>query len=105
MIEQVQCLRQTGDPSAIIGVGGEKSSGMCQDSTVLHPLELLAKESDLRSGKYRILYSSPQAVIGRQRWREMLLNPPYCDNIAAIAIVEAHCVSKWYMKLQLQAIE
>ena len=94
MIKQVQSLCQTGDSSAIIGVGEDKSSGM----SGLHriPIELLTKECDLRSEKYRILYSSPEAVIGHLRWREMLLKPPYCNNIAAIVIDEAHCVSKWY---------
>ena len=58
MIEQVQ------SPSNwSIGVGGDKSSGM----SGLHciPIELLAKECDLRSEKYRILFSSPEALIGR----------------------------------------
>ena len=80
-------------PSAIIGVGGDKSSGHGIDRI---PIELLAKECDLRSGSYRIVYSSTEVVIKHQGWREMLLKSPSFDNIAAIATDKAHCMSKWY---------
>ena len=86
MIEQVQRLRERGVSSAILGadVGSTRV-----------PRELLAKEHNIVSGAYKILYSAPEAIIGVQFWREILLRPCLRNAVAAIAIDEAHCVSKW----------
>ena len=41
-------------------------------------------------------YSScPEAIIGMERWREASLKAPLSECIVAVAVDEAHCVSKW----------
>ncbi len=46
-------------------------------------------------GKFSLLFAAPEALIDVQGWREMMLSPPLCDQLVAIAVDEAHCVSKW----------
>ena len=57
--------------------------------------ELLASESDVSQGRFRLLYSSPEAVLGREVWKQVLVNPPLSHTIVAVAVDEAHCVFKW----------
>ena len=57
--------------------------------------ELLASESDVLCGHYSLLYSSPEALCGTEEWKHLLLDPPLCDTIVAVAVDEAHCVYKW----------
>jgi superfamily II DNA helicase RecQ len=57
---------------------------------------LVAKHHDLAvPGKFSLLFAAPEALIGVQGWREIMLSPPLCDQLVAIAVDEAHCVSKW----------
>ena len=44
-------------------------------------------------GMYSILFASPEAVIGMPEWRDVLLSAPH--RVVAVAVDEAHCVSKW----------
>ena len=81
MINQVSALREQEVSAAIIS-GNE---GVDK--------ELQATEKDL--AKYKLLFSAPEAILGTDRWKEMLLKPPLYDEIVAVAIDEAHCVSKW----------
>ena len=83
MIDQVESLRKRSVKAAIL-------SG--HDGVVK---ELQATEKDLRSCNFSLLFSSPEAIAVSERWREKLLNPPLSVRVVAIAIDEAHCVSKW----------
>ena len=78
MIDQVESLRKRGVSAAILS-GNEAVES------------LLAQEIDLSvPGKYSLLFTSPEAIVGFERWREKFIQPPLCDTVAA----EAHCVSK-----------
>ena len=57
--------------------------------------ELLAADTDVEAGKYKLPFGAPEAIIGCEKWRELLLRPPLSDCIVAVAIDEAHCASKW----------
>lgn len=86
MSDQVTALRERGVCTAILS------------SSYNERIEkkLLATERDLViPGKYSILFSAPEAIIGIHRWRELLLSFPLNERIVAVAIDEAHCVSKW----------
>ena len=48
-------------------------------------------------GKFCLLFSAPEATIGSEKWRECLLQFPINERIVALAVDEAHCVSKWYV--------
>ena len=82
MIDQVVSLKKRGVSAAILSghEGIDKS--------------LLASDSDLDlPGKYSLVFSAPEAVVGSAKWREKLLTSPLHDRI--VAVDEAHCVSKW----------
>ena len=83
MIDQVSSLRVRGVSAAIMS--GHK--GVDE--------KLLAADTDVEAGKYKLLFGAPEAIIGCEKWRELLLRPPLSDCIVAVAIDEAHCVSKW----------
>jgi len=84
MINQVESLRKRG-VSAVILSGNEGAER-----------SLLAQEKDLSvSGKYSLLFTSPEAIVGVERWREKFIQPPLSDTVDAVAVDEAHCVSKW----------
>ncbi len=57
--------------------------------------KLQATHSDIVEGKYRLVYSSPEALFSSNQWTDIMMKPPLCDCLAAIAIDEAHCVYKW----------
>ena len=64
-----------------------------------HPgvaIELQASSvPDVCAIKFSLLYAAPEAIISVEKWRTVLLNPPLSERIVAVAIDEAHCVSKW----------
>jgi len=62
------------------------------------PIErnLIASYNDLTiPGKYSLLFAAPEAIVGVKEWRDLLLSSPLRDRVVAIAVDEAHCVSKW----------
>ena len=56
---------------------------------------MLASESDVTEGRFRLLYSAPEALLLRDQWKRLLLSPPLSNMVVAIAVDEAHCVFKW----------
>ena len=56
---------------------------------------LVANEKDVSAGKYRLLYTAPEAVLEDHTWSMLLLAHPLSSTLMAIAIDEAHCVYKW----------
>ena len=83
MVDQVPSLRSHGMSAAIMSVhtGVDK--------------ELLATERDVEAGNFRLLFCTPEAIIGSEKWRKLLLRPPLSERDVSVAIDEAHCVSKW----------
>ena len=57
--------------------------------------KLLASVKDVFEGCYRLLYSAPEAILGSEQWKELLLLPPLSRSVVAVAVDEAHCVYKW----------
>ena len=56
------------------------------------PGELTVRVSNIH--QYSILFCAPEAVIGVDKWRETLSNTSMSECIVALAVDEAHCVSK-----------
>ncbi len=54
----------------------------------------LASESDVSEGRFSLLYSAPEAILGMEAlsWKQLLVQRPLCDSVA---VDEAHCVFKW----------
>lgn len=87
MINQVRSLKTRGEPAAILSGNISGAYQGCGN--------LLARESDLADGKYKLLFGATEALLGGARWREMLLREPYATHVVAVAVDEAHCVSRW----------
>ena len=84
MVDQVSSLRKRGVSSAILnGHEGIDPS-------------LLASENDFsKHGKYSLVFAAPEAIIGSEKWRKIMLTAPLMQNVVAMAVDEVHCVSKW----------
>ncbi len=55
----------------------------------------LASETDVSEGRFFLLYSAPEAILGREVWKQLLVQRPFCDSVVTVAVDEAHCVFKW----------
>lgn len=84
MVDQVASLWSRGVSAAIIGY-----------SSAVTDQKLLATVKDVAAGKYSLLFSAPEAIIGVEKWREIVQIPPLSERIVVVAVDEAHCVSKW----------
>lgn len=88
MVDQVTRLRAIGIGSAILsGTRGVDKS-------------LLATEKDIKLGAFALIFSAPEAIIGGDRWRDIFIEEPLCDQVVALAVDEAHCVYKWGIKFR-----
>jgi len=85
MVDQVSSLRSRGVAAAIMSSNRE-----------IHTT-LKASESEVRAGRYRLLYCSPEAVVGDHStvWSNVLLSPSLSKSLVAITVDEVHCVYKW----------
>ncbi len=83
MIDLVKSLKSRSVSAAILSSNRGIDKGLVTTST------------EVSSGKYRLLYTAPEAVIEDHSWWRMLLEPPLSSSLVAIAVDEAHCVYKW----------
>ena len=81
MINQVSSLISRGVSTAIISSQREIDK------------KLLVSEQ--RMGMCSLLFAAPEAVIGERKWKDKLSEAPLHNHIVAVAVDEAHCVSKW----------
>ena len=52
------------------------------------------KMQDVLDGLYDLVFISPEQLLMKWCWREMLHSEPYL-NMVAFVVDEAHCVKKW----------
>jgi len=50
---------------------------------------------EINSGKFEIVYFTPESLVLNSRWRRMLSTEVYQKHLKAIAVDEAHTVPKW----------
>lgn len=82
MVDQVVSLRGKGVHAAILS--GNKGIDV----------KLLATDKEIGDGSHSLLFSAPEAL-ACDRWRQLLMEAPLSNQVVAIAIDEAHCVSQW----------
>ena len=49
-------------------------------------------QKDVLKGEYRLVYFTPETIIGVKKWRNMLLNEVYSSRLRTFIIDEAHTV-------------
>ena len=54
-----------------------------------------AIKSSVVTGEYSLVYMSPESMLTNLMYREMFRSTVYQENLACLAIDEAHCVEKW----------
>ena len=52
-------------------------------------------ETRVLNGEFRLLFIGPESLLQNPLWREMVRIPVYRTRLVAIAINEAHCITKW----------
>ena len=83
MIDQVSSLQSRGVSAAIFS----GNAGVDQ--------KLTASDQDVFAGKYRLLFTAPEAIVSSSKWKQLLLEPPLYNQVVALVVDEAHCVYKW----------
>ena len=52
-------------------------------------------QEDIMKGKYQLVFSSPESLLGTLRWRALLCESTYTQILVGLIVDEAHCVLKW----------
>ena len=52
-------------------------------------------EAALFEGRFRLIFISPEQLLGKKKWRDLLRSDVYQKNMVAFVVDEAHCVKKW----------
>ena len=50
---------------------------------------------DVENGNYSLLYTSPEALFGKRRWRTLTSSQPFRENCVAGVVDEAQCLVNW----------
>ncbi len=81
MINQVVNLKRRGVSAAILsGNQGIKQS---------------LQAGSLESGEHSLVFTAPEAIINSTKWQRCMLDLSVCGRVVAVAVDEAHCVSRW----------
>ena len=56
-------------------------------------------QTSIFHGHYQLVFLSPESLVNNFRWRDMLANPIYKENLVGLIVDEAHCVQKWYLTM------
>ena len=76
--DQVKNLQKMGIKASFIGAGQEE-----------------ANFQQILKGEMNIVYSSPEAMLSNDQWRDMVCSRIYQESVVAVAIDEAHCITHW----------
>ena len=68
----------------------EGNSEHCNDL-----LKVSVSTEDVRSGKFRLVYAHPEALLTAPTGRSILRSAVYRKNVCCIAIDEAHMIQEW----------
>ena len=54
-------------------------------------------EGEILRGIFSIIYISPELLLKKAKWREMLRSDLFQQRMVGFIVDEAHCVKKWYV--------
>jgi ATP-dependent DNA helicase RecQ len=72
------------------GKFGLRAACLCGESEMS---QLMANE--IRQARYQVLYVSPEYILTKRSWRDMLLDGCYQRKLVGLIVDEAHCVKSW----------
>ena len=49
--------------------------------------QLLASENDVTMGRFSLLYTAPEAILGKEVWKQLQVQPPLCDTVVALPLM------------------
>ena len=49
---------------------------------------------DVMQGAYQAVFFTPEMLMGKKRWRQMLLNDVYSSRLRVFVVDEAHTIKK-----------
>ena len=52
-------------------------------------------DKDIQEGRCQLVFGSPETWLLNQKWRTMLANPVYRENLKGIVVDEVHVAYKW----------
>ena len=64
-------------------------------STYITSAISLEEELAILQGEFSLVYISPEQLLARGKWREMLRSDIYREKMVGFVVDEAHCVKKW----------
>ena len=64
-------------------------------STYITSAISLEEELAILQGEFSLVYISPERLLARGKWREMLRSDIYREKMVGFVVDEAHCVKKW----------
>lgn len=79
MIDQVTKLENNGVSATFLG---EKQTDKSIPARIIE-------------GEFSIVFSSPEAVLNKGPWRRCITQGVFHDNLKAVVIDEAHCITQW----------
>jgi superfamily II DNA helicase RecQ len=53
--------------------------------------------SRIMDGTFSIVFSSPEAALTPGFWRRCFTSGKFHDNLQAVVVDEAHCITEWYV--------
>ena len=51
--------------------------------------------SGVMAGDYQLVFFTPEILLMKSKWRDMLLGDVYRNRINALVVDVAHCMKKW----------
>ena len=49
----------------------------------------------MKRGDFRLVYFTPELLLAKKTWRNLLRKENYAKRLKAFIVDEAHCVKKW----------
>ncbi|CAC5368440.1 recQ [Mytilus coruscus] len=76
-----------------------KMSAIGIDATIVGECQPDKSVADhILKGDFGIVFSSPEAALTPGMWRKCFTSGVFCDNLKAVVIDEAHCITEWYQQ-------
>ena len=57
--------------------------------------EDVAIKKAIKTGKYQLVFISPESLFCTLEWRRFLCTKAYRTNLVGVVVDEAHCIKKW----------